>query len=111
MNEMKRMTWKEFLSECDISDWKWTFPEEEEVISETEDYWVVRVYVGDILDQPDIFYIKDEDGNFIVEWGGIPVNIVDTDNVPDIYIKIWKTEVHGVYYCDGQFYFDLKEIE
>ena len=107
--EMERMTWTEFLSRCDISEWNWTFPLEEEVVKETEDCWMVRIYLADILDQPDVFWLV-EDGNLIIDWG-IPVRIVDRDNIPNIFIRIWKTELHGQFFCDGLFYFDLNDIE
>ena len=107
--EMERMTWTEFLSRCDISEWKWTFPLEENVVKETEDCWIVQIYIEDILNQPDVFWLV-EDGNLIIDWG-IPVRIVDRDNVPNIFIRIWKTELHGQFFCDGLFYFDLNDIE
>jgi len=122
--ELERETWREFLWDCDISHWRWTNPEEEDIVGETEDYWIVQVYVGDILDQPDVYWIEEDNGELIVNWGfpimedgdtisnlGFPVIIENPDDVPEIFIKIWKTPVHGEYHCDGQFYFSLDEIE
>jgi len=108
--ELERETWREFLWGCDISHWRWTNPEEEDIVGETEDYWIVQVYIRDILDQPDVRYEEDAAGDLIVDWG-VPVIIENPDDTPEIFIKIWKTPVHGEYHCDGQFYFDLKEIE
>ena len=108
--ELERETWREFLWGCDISHWRWTNPEEEDIVGETEDYWIVQVYIRDILDQPDIRYEEDEAGDLIVDWG-VPVIIENPDDTPEIFIKIWKTPVHGEYHCDGQFYFSLDEIE
>jgi len=113
MNEMERMTWTEFLSRCDISEWNWTFPLEENVVKETEDCWIVRIYLEDILDildQQGIYWLEDEEGNIIVDWG-FPTVIENPDDVPDIFVRIWKTELHGQFFCDGLFYFDLNDIE
>ena len=113
MNEMERMTWTEFLSRCDISEWNWTFPLEENVVKETEDCWIVRIYLEDILDildQQGIYWLEDEEGNIIVDWG-IPTVIENPDDVPDIFVRIWKTPVHERYFSDGLFYFSIDETE
>ena len=107
--ELKRVTWEEFLSEIDISEWNWTFPLEENVVKETEECWIVQIYIEDILNQPDVFWLV-EDGNLIIDWG-IPTVIENPDDVPDIFVRIWKTPVHERYFSDGLFYFSIDETE
>jgi len=107
---IEKMTWEEFLSSCDVSSWSWTDFEDINIVGEDEDFYLVKISITEILDQPDVQYEWTEDSRLVVDWG-VPVIIENPDDTPEIFIKIWKTPVDGVYYCDGQFYFSLNEIE
>jgi len=96
------MTWKEFLSEADVSDWKWSNLYYLNIVGEENDYYVAKISVKDILDRPDVRYTY-EGGKLIIDWW-TSIQITDPDNVPDIFIQVWKKQKQGDFICDGQLY-------
>jgi len=99
----EKMTWEEFLSSCDVSSWGWSDFEDLNIVGEDEDFYTVKISITEILDQPDVQYEWTEDGRFIIDWG-IPVEIINPDDEPEIYLRIWKDRVNYLYRCDGQLY-------
>jgi hypothetical protein len=107
---LESMTWEEFLFHCDVSDWGWSDLDSLTIVDEREDFYIAEITVKDILDQPDISYEWTEDNTLIVDWG-VPTEIINPDDDPPVYLKIWKEPRNYEYRCDGQLYTNIGDIE
>jgi len=110
---MKRKTWKEYLEDCDICTWKWSDLNSLDIVDETEDEYIVRLSLADIIDDP-FLEIKEieETGETMINWGNDWVVITDYDENHEIFIKIDKTRDladHCFHSSDGNIYVDEYE--
>ena len=108
---MERKTWKEFLEGCDVSGWKWSFLDRLDIVDETEDEYIVRLSLADIIDDPFLEIEETEDG-VMINWGGNDwVIISDFNENHEIFIKVDKTrDVDGYFHSsDGNLYVDEYE--
>ncbi len=110
IDEIEQMTWEQFLYWCDVSDWEWSEIEPLDIIDERENYVIARISISEILDQPDLIYEELDDGNLLVDWG-MPVIIVNPDDDPNVYLRIWEEPARYLYHCDGQLYTDPNDIK
>ena len=46
-----------------------------------------------------------------MRWGGDWIEIENPQDVPDLFIKVYKEPIDGLYRCDGIFYFTEDEDE
>ena len=106
--EMKRQTWKEFLESCDVSAWKWSSLDRLDVVDETEDEYIVRLSLADIIDDPFLKIEETENGETMINWGEDWVIITDFDENHDVFVKIYKAPDLAIwgYTCDGNLYVD-----
>ena len=109
--EMKRQTWKEFLESCDVSAWKWSSLDRLDVVDETEDEYIVRLSLADIIDDPFLKIEETENGETMINWGEDWVIITDFDENHDVFVKIYKAPDLAIwgYTCDGNLYVDEYE--
>ncbi len=107
---LESLTWEEFLFHCDVLDWGWSDLDSLTIVDEKEDFYIAEITVKDILDQPDISYEWTEDNTLIVDWG-VPTEIINPDDDPPVYLKIWKEPRNYEYRCDGQLYTNIGDIE
>jgi len=105
---MQKQTWRQFLSGCDISHWSWSSLEGLYIIAEDveDDSYLVRLDLAAVLDDPGLEYQEDR-----VRWGGDWIEIENPQDVPDLFIKVYKEPIDGLYRCDGIFYFTEDEDE
>ena len=106
--EMERKTWKEYLEGCDVSMWKWSNVSSLDIVDETEDEYIVRLSLADIIDDPFLKIEETENGETMINWGEDWVIITDFDEEHNVFVKINKTPdlaVHA-YTCDGSLYVD-----
>jgi len=107
---MQKQTWKDFLSGCDISNWSWSSLDGLNIIGEDEedDSYLVRLDLATVLDDPRLEYQEDDEATR-VRWGGDWIEIENPQDVPTIYVKIYKKQEDGLFKCDGRFYFTEDE--
>lgn len=109
VEKMERKTWKEYLEGCDVSMWKWSDVSSLDIVDETEDEYIVRLSLADIIDDPFLKIEETENGETMINWGGNDwVIITDFDEEHNVFVKIYKTPdlaVHA-YTCDGSLYVD-----
>ena len=111
VEKMERKTWKEYLEGCDVSMWKWSNVSSLDIVDETEDEYIVRLSLADIIDDPFLEIEETEDGEMI-NWGGNDwVIISDFNENHEIFIKVDKTrDVDGYFHSsDGNLYVDEYE--
>lgn len=111
VEKMERKTWKEYLEGCDVSMWKWSNVSSLDIVDETEDKYIVRLSLADIIDDPFLEIEETEDGEMI-NWGGNDwVIISDFNENHEIFIKVDKTrDVDGYFHSsDGNLYVDEYE--
>ena len=112
--EMERKTWKEYLEGCDICTWKWSDLNSLDIVDETNDEYIAKIYLSDIIDDPfmEIEEIE-ETGETMINWGGNDwVVITDYDENHEIFIKIDKTRDSAdncLHSSDGTIYVDEYE--
>ena len=109
--EMERKTWKEFLESCDVSTWKWSFLDRLDIVDETEDEYIVRLSLADIIDDPFLKIEETENGETMINWGEDWVIIEDYETDHDVFVKILKQDENdpSSYECDGFLYVDEYE--
>jgi len=107
---MQKQTWKDFLSGCDVSNWSWSSLDGLNIIGEDEedDSYLVRLDLATVLDDPRLEYQEDDEATR-VRWGGDWIEIENPQDVPTIYVKIYKKQEDGLFKCDGRFYFTEDE--
>jgi len=107
---MQKQTWKDFLSGCDVSNWSWSSLDGLNIIGEDEedDSYLVRLDLATVLDDPRLEYQEDDEASR-VRWGGDWIEIENPQDVPTIYVKIYKKQEDGLFKCDGRFYFTEDE--
>jgi len=108
---MERKTWKEFLESCDVSAWKWSSLDRLDIVDETEDEYIVRLSLADIIDDPFLKIEETENGETMINWGEDWVIITDFDENHDVFVKIYKAPDLAIwgYTCDGNLYVDEYE--
>ena len=113
VRKMERQTWKEFLESCDVSAWKWSSLDRLDVVDETEDEYIVRLSLADIIDDPFLKIEETENGETMINWGGNDwVVITDYDENHEIFIKIDKIRDPAdncFHSSDGNIYVDEYE--
>jgi|GEM_PF-2170279 hypothetical protein len=107
---LESMTWEEFLFHCDVQGWAWSDLDSLTIVDEKEDFYIAQITIAEILDQPDLTYEYTEDDTLIIDWG-VPVEIINPETEPNIYLKIWKEPINYLYKCDGQLYTNIGDIE
>lgn len=114
VEKMERKTWKEYLEGCDVSMWKWSDLNSLDIVDETNDEYIAKIYLSDIIDDPfmEIEEIE-ETGETMINWGGNDwVVITDYDENHEIFIKIDKTRDPAdncFHSSDGNIYVDEYE--
>ena len=104
------LTWEEFLSCCDVSDWRFSDISNLNIVEETESYFIAKLDLSDIFDEPDFRYCYTDDNSLIVDWG-VPIEILNPYDYPDIYIAIYKDRFSDGYHCNGQLYTSIEDIK
>lgn len=104
---MQKQTWKDFLSGCDVSNWSWSSLDGLNVVAEDEETYTVEITLHAVLDDPRLEYQEDDETR--VRWGGDWIEIENPQDVPTIYVKIYKKQEDGLFKCDGRFYFTEDE--
>ena len=105
---MQKKSWKDFLSGCDISNWSWSSLDGLNIIGEDEedDSYLVRLDLATVLNDPRLEYQEDDEATR-VRWGGDWIEIENPQDVPNLFIKVYKEPIDGLYRCDGIFYFTI----
>ena len=105
---MQKQTWRQFLSGCDISHWSWSSLDGLYILAEDveDDSYLVRVDLATVLDDPGLEYQEEDDG-VTVRWGGEWIEIQNPEDVPDLFIKVYKEPIDGLFKCDGRFYWNF----
>ena len=108
VEKMERKTWKEFLEGCDVSGWKWSFLDRLDIVDETEDEYIVRLSLADIIDDPFLKIEETENDETMINWGEDWVIIEDYETDHDVFVKILKQDENdpSSYECDGFLYVD-----
>ena len=113
VEKMERKTWKEYLEGCDVSMWKWSNVSSLDIVDETEDEYIVRLSLADIIEDPFLEIKETENGETMINWGGNDrVVITDYDENHEIFIKIDKTRDPAdncFHSSDGNIYVDEYE--
>ena len=102
---MQKQTWKDFLS-GDVSNWSWSSLDGLNVVAEDEETYTVEITLHAVLDDPRLEYQEDDEATR-VRWGGDWIEIENPQDVPDLFIKVYKEPIDGLYRCDGIFYFTI----
>jgi len=107
---MQKQTWKDFLSGCDVSNWSWSSLDGLNIIGEDEedDSYLVRLDLATVLDDPRLEYQEDDEATR-VRWGGDWIEIENPQDVPTIYVKIYKKQEDGLFKCDGLYFTEDEE--
>ena len=103
--EVVKMSWKEFLTTRNISHLSWNSIEELNVVKTNSDWYIAKIPIWDILDIPEFKYKYNKERDSITVYWGPPIEVINLDDIPNIYIKIHKrlgTDYR--YHCDGRFY-------
>ena len=108
VRKMERKIWKEFLESCDVSAWKWSSLDRLDIVDETEDEYIIRLSLADIIDDPFLKIEETENGETMINWGEDWVIITDFDENHDVFVKIYKDPDLAIwgYTCDGNLYVD-----
>lgn len=109
---MKCMTWRQFLSECDVSGWRWSNIDKLHIVKEDTENGVVwaRITTADIVDDSEFeVHYLDDSNEAVVRWGGDWFTIIDYLEEPEIYLRIYTEPEDNCYHCDGTFYFDIED--
>ena len=102
---MQKQTWRQFLRGCDISHWSWSSLDGLNIIAEDveDDSYLVRLDLATVLDDLRVEYQEDDEVTR-VRWGGEWIEIQNPEDVPALYVKIYKKQEDGLFKCDGRFY-------
>ena len=90
---MERITWKELMSDIDISGWKWSWLSDLDVVKELEDgRYLVRFSAGKIINDDPTFVTEDSENGVIVDAEGRTFQITDWKDDLTVYCEVEKTD-------------------
>ena len=82
-------TWKELMSDIDISGWKWSWLSDLDVVKELEDgRYLVRFSAHQIINDEPSFFIEDADLGIITDAEGRTFQITDWKDDYFVYCEV-----------------------
>ena len=99
-----RITWKELMSEIDISGWKWSWLSDLDVVESLEDgRYIIRLNAHQIINDEPSFFIEDADLGIITDAEGRTFQIIDWKDDLTVYCVVEKAD-GGIVPVDTMFH-------
>ena len=93
MERITRITWKELMSDIDISGWKWSWLGDLEIVKDLGNrHFVVKFDAKDIIIDEPSFFIEDADLGIITDAEGRTFQIIDWKDDLTLYCVVEKAD-------------------